>query len=157
MSNSGGQAARLPPRWFIRAVWSAHRGLCRITGSRVGLWRPKRDRWGTARLTTTGRRSGQPRRVIIGYFEDGPNLVTLAMNGWADPEPAWWLNLRAHPDATVDLVGGSRAVRARAAEGKERSRLWARWREIDKQLDAYAALRSSETAVVILERRDVPS
>lgn len=108
-------------------------------------------------MTTTGRRSGQPRRVIVGYFEDGSNLVTLAMNGWADPEPAWWLNLQAHPEATVDLVGGSRAVRARAAEGEERSRLWARWRQIDKQLDAYAALRSSETAVVILEPRDVPA
>ena len=157
MSDGGGRAARLPPRWVVRVVWSVHRAVCRVGGGRVGLWRPKRDRWGTARLTTTGRRSGQPRRVIIGYFEDGSNLVTLAMNGWADPEPAWWLNLQAHPEATVDLVGGSRAVRARAAEGEERSRLWARWRQIDKQLDAYAALRSSETAVVILEPRDVPS
>jgi len=102
-------------------------------------------------LTTTGRRSGAQRSVIVGYVEDGPNLVTLAMNGWADAEPAWWLNLQAHPDATVDLVTGSRPVRARAAQGEERSRLWARWREIDSQLDAYAALRSSETAVVILE------
>ena len=72
----------------------------------MGLWRPKRGRWGTARLTTTGRRTGQQRSVIVGYFEDGPNLVTLAMNGWADGEPAWWLNLQAHPDATVDLVKG---------------------------------------------------
>lgn len=106
---------------------------------------------------TIGRRSGQQRRVIVGYFEDGPNLVTLAMNGWADGEPAWWLNLQAHPDAMVDLVNGSRPVRARAAEGEERSRLWARWRDIDHQLDAYAALRSSDTAVVILEPRSVPS
>jgi F420H(2)-dependent quinone reductase len=105
-------------------------------------------------LTTIGRRSGRTHRVIIGYFEDGPNLVTLAMNGWADGEPAWWLNLQAHPDASIELVSGARAVRARAAEGEERSRLWARWREIDKQLDAYAALRSSETAVVILHPRN---
>src|SRR5262245_1180849 len=41
------------------------------------------------------------RSVILGYVEDGPNLVTMAMNGWADGEPAWWLNLQAHPDATV--------------------------------------------------------
>jgi deazaflavin-dependent oxidoreductase (nitroreductase family) len=147
------RAARLPPRWFIRFVWSAHRGICRVSGGRVGLWRPKRGRWGTARLTTIGRRSGRTHRVIIGYFEDGPNLVTLAMNGWADGEPAWWLNLQAHSDASIDLVSGTRLVQARAAEGEERSRLWARWREIDKQLDAYAALRSSETAVVILEPR----
>jgi F420H(2)-dependent quinone reductase len=75
------------------------------------------------------------------------------MNGSADPEPAWWLNLQAHPDAIVEAVGGSRSVRARAAEGEERSRLWARWREIDKELDGYAAMRTSETAVVILEPR----
>jgi F420H(2)-dependent quinone reductase len=148
---------RLPPRWFIRLVWSLHRAICRVSGGRVGLWRPKPGRWGTLRLTTTGRRTGRDHRVIVGYFEDGPNLVTLAMNGWADPEPAWWLNLQAHPDATVELVGGSRRVMARAAEGEERSRLWARWRAIDTQLDGYAAMRKSETAVVILEPRPDPS
>jgi deazaflavin-dependent oxidoreductase (nitroreductase family) len=91
------------------------------------------------------------RVAILGYFEDGPNLVTMAMNGWGDPEPAWWLNLQANPEATVDLGGGSRAVRARAAEGEERSRLWARWAHYDRDLDAYAARRSRETAVVVLE------
>jgi len=95
--------------------------------------------------------------VILGYFEDGPNLVTLAMNGWADGEPAWWLNLQARPDATVELVGESRPVRASAAQGEERSRLWARWRDIDQRLDGFAALRSSETAVVVLEPQHQPS
>jgi hypothetical protein len=75
------------------------------------------------------------------------------MNGWGDGEPAWWLNLQAHPDARVDLADGPRLVRGRAAVGAERSHLWARWREIDANLDAYAALRSSQTAVVILEPR----
>ena len=157
MSEDHKQAPRLPPRWFVRLAWSAHRTVYRMSGGRVGLWRPKPGRWGTARLTTTGRRTGQQRSVIVGYFEDGPNLVTLAMNGWADGEPAWWLNLQAQPSATVDLVKGSRPVKARAAEGAERSRLWAKWRDIDKQLDAFAALRSSETAVVILEPRSGPS
>jgi F420H(2)-dependent quinone reductase len=118
---------------------------------RPELWRPRSGRWGALRLTTTGRRTGRRRSVIIGYFEDGPNLVTLAMNGWGDGEPAWWLNLQTHPDARVDLADGPRLVTARAAAGAERSGLWAHWREIDKGLDAYAALRSSETAVVILE------
>ena len=147
------KAPRLPPRWFVRTAWVVHRAIYRLTGGRRGLWRPKANRWGTMRLTTIGRRSGRERSAILGYYEDGPNLVTLAMNGWADGEPAWWLNLQAHPDARVDLVKGSRAVTARAAEGGERSRLWARWRDIDRQLDAYAAMRSSETAVVILEPR----
>ena len=75
----------------------------------------------------------------------------MAMNGWADPDPAWWLNLQAQPRATVDLALGRRKVRGRPAEGEERSRLWSRWREIDGTLDAYASLRSGETAVVILE------
>jgi len=148
--------ARLPPRWFVRLAWYTHRGLYRVTGGRVGLWRAKGNRWGTLRLTTTGRRTGRDRGVIVGYFDDGPNLITLAMNGWADGEPAWWLNLQAQPDAHVVLADGPRLVRARAAQGDERSRLWARWREIDEGLDAYAARRSSETAVVVLEPRPAP-
>ena len=59
----------------------------------------------------------------------------------------------ARPDATVELVGEARAVRARAAQGAERSRLWARWSDIDRHMDAYAAKRSAPTAVVILEPR----
>jgi deazaflavin-dependent oxidoreductase (nitroreductase family) len=145
--------ARLPPRWFIRLAWFTHRRLYRLTGGRLGLWRPKPNGWGAMRLTTIGRRSGQERSVMVGYFEDGPNLATMAMNGWGEGEPAWWLNLQATPDARVDLTDGPRLVTGRAAEGEERERLWARWREIDKKLDAYAARRSGETAVVILEPR----
>ena len=151
MSDERKKAPWLPPRWFVRLAWSTHRGLYRISGGRVGLRPAKANRYGTMRLTTIGRRSGLERSVILGYFDDGPNLVTMAMNGWADAEPAWWLNLQAHPDVSVDLVDGRRTVRGRAAEGEERSRLWARWREIDTNLDGYAALRSAETAVVILE------
>jgi F420H(2)-dependent quinone reductase len=151
MTDKTNKRAWVPPRWFVRGAWYTHRGLYRVTGGRVGLWRPKAKRWGTMRLTTTGRRTGQERSVMLGYFEDGPNLVTMAMNGWADPEPAWWLNLQAQPDAVVDLAEGRRNVRGRAASGDERSRLWDRWREIDKNLDAFAARRSRETAVVILE------
>jgi deazaflavin-dependent oxidoreductase (nitroreductase family) len=153
MSNKAERGPRLPPRWFIRLAWSVHRGLYRVTGGRVGLWRPRGKRWGTLRLTSTGRRTGRKRSVIIAYLEDGPNLIAMAMNGWADGEPAWWLNLQAHPDASVVLVDGPRPVRASVAKGDERSRLWGRWREIDAKLDAFAALRSSETAVVILEPR----
>jgi F420H(2)-dependent quinone reductase len=145
------KTARVPPRWFVRLAWHTHRGIYRITGGRLGLWRPKENRWGTMRLTTTGRRSGEERSVLLGYYEDGPNLVTMAMNGWAPAEPSWWLNLQANPIATVDLPDDRRSVRGRAAQDEERARLWARWREIDAKLDALAELRPSETAVVILE------
>jgi len=123
----------------------------RMTRGRLGLWRPKADRWGALWLTTTGRRSGRSRQVLVGYFEDGHNYVTMAMNGWGAPEPAWWLNLQAHPDATVRTRDGVREVRAHRATGAEREQLWDRWRAIDKHLDAYAARRPNETAVVVLE------
>ena len=78
---------------------------------------------------------------MLGYVEDGPNFVTLAMNGWGAAEPAWWLNLQADPEARVELADGEHTVTGRAASGDERARLWARWREIDENLDAFAALR----------------
>jgi hypothetical protein len=90
--------------------------------------------------------------VILGYYEDGDDLVSMAMNGWDAPEPAWWLNLQAHPEAVVELGGGiRREVLGRAAAGEERARLWQRWRELDKDLDGFAARRPHETAVVVLE------
>ena len=106
MSGERTRSAPLPPRWFIRLAWKGHRALYRVTRGRAGLWPPKPDRWGTMRLTTIGRRTGRERGVILAYFRDGQDLVTLAMNGWAEPEPAWWLNLQAHPGASVTLVDG---------------------------------------------------
>lgn len=147
------KAPWLPPRPFIRAFWTVHRAVYRVTGGRIGLRTATADRWGMMRVRTVGRRTGNERAVILGYFEDGPNLVTMAMNGWGDAEPAWWLNLQAHPDVRVDLHVGSRAVHGRAANADERPRLWARWATYDKGLDELAARRSMETQVVILEPR----
>jgi deazaflavin-dependent oxidoreductase (nitroreductase family) len=125
-----------------------------LTRGRLGLRPATATQWGMMRLTTIGRRSGQARKAILGYFEDGPNLVTMAMNGWGEPEPAWWLNLQANPDTTVELPDGPRAVHGRAATPDERPRLWARWAVYDgENLDAWAARRPRETAVVILEPR----
>jgi len=134
--------------------WHGHRALLRATRGRVGLWRPKPDRWGALRLTTTGRRTGMPRQVVVGYFEDGPDLVTMAMNGWGAAEPAWWLNLQDDPDAVAETRDGARPVRARRAQGDERERLWSRWAPMDDNLEAYAERRPHETAVVVLEPRD---
>ena len=94
---------------------------------------------------------------MIGYFEDGQDIVTLAMNGWAPAEPAWWLNLQAHPEATLELEDGVRRVRGRRAVGEERQELWDRWRVIDKKLDDYASRRQHETAVVVLEQVMAPA
>ena len=127
--------------------------MLRVTRGRRGLWLPDPKHWGTMRLTSIGRRTGREREAILGYFEDGPNLVTLAMNGWGEAEPKWWLNLQDRPEATVVLKGGTRAVRARAALGEERARLWARWQTLGDDVDGYSTYRSKETAVVVLEPR----
>jgi F420H(2)-dependent quinone reductase len=153
MSDVSASAPRMPPRWFIHAAWAVHRAIYSVSGGRLGLRNAPSGRAGMLRLRTTGRRTGEERRAILGYQEDGPNLVLVAMNGWADPDPAWWLNLQGHPDARVDLATGSRDVTARAATGDERSRLWQRLAGPFGNLDRYAAMRSRETAIVILEPR----
>jgi F420H(2)-dependent quinone reductase len=153
---TSGKTRWLPPRWFIRGAWIGHRAIHRFTGGRRGLSLPKPGgSFGHLRLMTVGRHSGKQRAAILGYIEDGPNLVTLAMNGWAAADPAWWLNLKSAPDARVDLKNGSRDVRARAAVGQERARLWAKVGEHSGygDLDYFAELRSGEIAVVVLEPR----
>ena len=68
----------------MHTAWRLHRALYRLSGGRF-LWTTSNKRgWGSLGLTTVGRKSGQERSVIIGYLEDGPNLVTMAMNGWGD-------------------------------------------------------------------------
>ena len=148
------QAPRTPPRFVIRFFWMLHRSAYRLTGGRFGLSRPETgSRFGMLRLTTIGRRSGQPRIAIIWYYEDGPNIVTLAMNGWGDKEPAWWLNLQAQPDTTVQLSGETRAVRARAATGDERDRLWGAFAEATDLRKTYRLSRT--TSVDALRGVDV--
>ncbi len=141
----------LPPRWIIRTIWRAHRFVVRVTGGRLGLFAPTPSRAGMLRLNTVGRTTGLRRSVIVCYVADGPDLVTLAMNGWDAPEPSWWRNLQAEPLASVDVAGGTRSVLARAAVGEERTRLWqlaqsvAGWGD---DLEAMASLRGGvETAV----------
>lgn len=148
--NTSSPSGFLPPRWFIRLAWKVHKALYRWSGGRFGLRHPRDDRYGLGFLTTTGRRSGLDRGVMIGYYEDGDDYVTMAMNGWGAPEPAWWLNLQAHPEATLTVPGETFEIAGRAASGDERERLWERWRQLDQGLDGYAARRPSETAVVVL-------
>jgi F420H(2)-dependent quinone reductase len=142
---------KLPPRWFIRSAWQVHRNLIRVTGLATPT---PGGKFGYLRLHTTGRRSGRPRAVILGYIEDGTSLVTLAMNGWDRADPAWWLNLRADPHATVDLTTGAHPVTAHEATGPERDRLWAALHDYTGygDLDGFATRRGRETPVVVLAR-----
>lgn len=158
MTATGQQASvRVVPRPLIRIFWVLHRAAYRLTGGRFGLTQPEAGgKFGMMRLATVGRRSGKPRIAIVGYIEDGPNLGTIAMNGWGTSEPAWWLNLQSNPDAVVGLTDGPRAVRARPATGAERDRLWSAFRDYEGwggDIDAFATRRPMATAVVIFEPR----
>ena len=149
------QDLRLPPRPLIRTFWILHRLAYRLTGGRFGLSRPESGvRFGMMRVHSVGRRSGRPRIAIVGYYEDGPNLVTLAMNGWGAADPAWWVNLQARPDTMVDLADGPRGVRARAAYPGERERLWATFNDYPGwgvDIDALAGRRPKQTTIVVFE------
>ena len=149
------QVGKLPPRFVIRAFWVIHRAIHRFSRGRLGLRPASETAWGMMRLKTIGRKSGRERAAILGYYEDGPNLITMAMNGWGEPESAWWLNLQAHPETTVELHDRTFDVRGRAATADERPRLWEIWGRYDgpDELEAWASRRSRETAVVILEPR----
>ena len=155
MSTESTKSPKLPPAWFKHLFWRVHRVLYRLVGGRV-LWTPANKRgWGAMNLTTTGRKSGQVRSVIVGYLDDGDTPVVMAMNGWDEGHPAWWLNLEAQPDAVIRQKGQpERPVRAREVEGEERERLWGKWAQVDKDLDGYAAMRSIATPVVVFEPRE---
>ena len=121
MSNAATRPPRVPPPWFVHTAWRVHRALYRLSGGRF-LWTTSNKRgWGALRLTTIGRKSGQERSVIIGYLEDGPNLVAIAMNGWDEGHPAWWRNLEAHPDAVIRLRAPAAAPGARTPCRRGRS------------------------------------
>jgi F420H(2)-dependent quinone reductase len=155
MSEASATKPVMVPRWLVRTIWAVHRAAYSMTGGRFGLRPSTESQWGMLRLASVGRRSGKARVAIVGYIVDGPNLVVPAMNGWAEPEPAWWLNLQADPHAVVELPEGRREVTARAAVGDDRDRLWARFLDLRSSAftDASAALRSRETAIVVLEPR----
>ena len=144
---------RTPPRWFVRSFWIGHRAVYRLSGGRLGLRRVKPGGWGMLRLQTLGRKSGAVRSAILGYLEDGSDIILLATNGMDERPPAWWLNLQTTPDAIVDLPDGSRDVRAREAVGDERERLWALWAGLGGGLQEDAAALHREIPVIVLEPR----
>jgi F420H(2)-dependent quinone reductase len=152
------KAVRPVARPLIKTFWTIHKALYRISGGQIGLRRPEAGKtFGMMRLTTIGRRSGRTRAAMVGYYADGENLVTLAMNGWGKSDPAWWLNLQAVPEARIELPDGPRLVVARAATGAERDRLWAMSADYPgwgDDLEALSAHRNRDTTVVVFEPRE---
>ncbi len=143
------------PRWLLLILWAVHRALGRLTGGRIGTVQAAPTRLGTLYLVTTGRKTGRIRRNGLYYLAEGDDFVVVASNAGADEDPAWWRNLQAQPDATVELGGREHAVRAREAFGDERDRLYARFEGAAGQYRAYQETTSRAIPVVVLERRSV--
>lgn len=130
--------------WRIHPyVYRATRGL---VGRRVGLGMP------VLLLDTTGRRSGAARTNAIGYVPDGDRYVLIASNQGHAKHPAWVHNLRANPEATVQVGARKRRVRAREAEGDERERLWRRAVDVYPGFELYKKRAGGRhIPVVVLE------
>jgi deazaflavin-dependent oxidoreductase (nitroreductase family) len=104
-------------------------------------------------LTTTGRSSGEPRTTPLIERTDGDRWVVVASKGGAPENPSWFENLTADPDATIEVLADTLAVRATTAEGEERARLWSLMAEVWPAYDEYQAKTDREIPVVIFSRR----
>ncbi len=104
-------------------------------------------------LTSTGRRSGQQRTAPVVYMADGDDVVVIGSNAGNKNEPGWSFNLKAHPEAHVEIGGEERDVRARVAAGEERERLWKAMNEQYAGFDDYEAKTNRDIAVFVLEPR----
>ena len=103
-------------------------------------------------LTTKGRRSGEQRSTPLIYCSHGDDHVVVASKGGADEPPAWYLNLEADPDITVQVKGDRFPARARTATAEEKPELWKIMTEQWPAYDEYQQRSDREIPVVVLER-----
>ena len=133
------------PRWLTRLhVWvyrrSGGRVLGRMGGQHVLL------------LQTTGRHSGRTRTTPVQYLGVDDTFVVVASNAGAAQHPAWYLNLREHPEVEVQIKGEVFRATARDAQGDERDRLWDQLVEVWPPYADYQQRTDREIPVVVLER-----
>jgi F420H(2)-dependent quinone reductase len=124
--------------------------LYRLSGGRIG---GKIAGSPVLLLTATGRKSGEPRTAPVLYLADGERQIVIGSNAGHKNEPAWSLNLKANPDAEVEIGRSKRPVRARVAEGEERAELWRKVNEQYSGFDDYAARTDRDIAVFVLDPR----
>lgn len=124
--------------------------LYRMSGGRLGA---KVGRAPVLLLTTTGRKSGQQRTAPVVYLADGDRVAIIDTNAGNERTPAWSLNLKANPDAKVEIGRERRPVRARVAEGEERAELWRKHNEQYSGFDDYAERLNRDISVYVLEPR----
>ena len=106
---------------LLRLYWRLHKATYQLTGGRVGgrvVGLPVLE------LTVVGRRSGQPRSVLLNYLDDPDGYVVVASNAGHDRDPAWWLNLKSEPAAAVRAAGDTVDVRAEEVRENEYGTLW---------------------------------
>lgn len=127
-----------------------HTSVFRATAGRVG----NRIAGGPVLLlNATGRKSGERRTTPLLYLRDGDRYVLVASNGGAPKHPAWWLNLRANPEATVEVDGRSVPVTAEEADPEEKARLWPMLVEMYPGYENYQKKTDREIPVVLLRPR----
>jgi deazaflavin-dependent oxidoreductase (nitroreductase family) len=113
----------MPSDLVLKAMNATHRIVLKLSGNRVGATFGGMP---SLELTTIGRKSGQPRAVMLtSPLQEGDTYVVVASRGGDDIHPAWLLNLRDNPAVEVRLVGEpKRPMRARIATPEERARMW---------------------------------
>lgn len=130
-----------------RAATSLHSFVYRATNGKVG---GRLAGGPVLLLTTAGRKSGQQRTVPLLYIRDGESFVVVGSNGGTATHPAWWLNLKARPEATVEAEGCEVRVRAEEAGPGEKERLWPRLVEMYGGYESYRGRTDREIPVVLL-------
>ena len=128
-----------------------HRTLLKATGGRVG-----RSLAGmpVVILETTGRKSGETRRTMLtAPVVDGETVVLVASYGGDSRHPAWYLNLQAQPDVTLEMGGDRKPMRARTATAEEKAALWPRIVKSYRGYAAYQKRTDRDIPVVLLTPR----
>jgi deazaflavin-dependent oxidoreductase (nitroreductase family) len=132
-----------------KLVTGMHRAVYRASGGRLGN---RGFGMPVIMLTTTGRKSGQPRTTMLtSPVQDGDTLVVVASYGGDDRNPAWFLNLRDHPDVEVTRDGTRRPMRARVATSEEKTELWPRVVAAYRGYAQYQQRTDRDIPLVILE------
>lgn len=133
---------------MMELFWKVHPWLYRVSGGRIG---GKVYGMPVLLLNTKGRKSGQPRTNALMYLPYGKASVVIASFAGEPRHPAWWLNLKAAPKATIQRGRETVEVVAREAEGEERERLWKQVVEVDSGYDEYRRRTTRRIPVVVLD------
>ena len=140
----------MPSDFALKTMNAFHRAVLKASGGRLG-W--EASRMPVIELTTTGRKSGQPRSVMLtSPFQEGSTIVVVASRGGDDHHPAWFLNLRDDPNVEVKTKGEpKRRMVARIANAEERARLWPLVTADHKNYAGYQTRTDREIPLVLLE------